>query len=175
MQERRLAIAAVVTVAVLATAAATFLLARQGTERASPTAPTGALASPAAGTTAPFTPAADGPTASPDPQPTTPSEPPVEIGQVLDAGNLDAELVILYNRAELVNMTGWTLADTRGDAFRFPDLTLFLGGEVRLRSTSGTSGPAVVYWGRTSPAWGSGDLLTLRDADGELVDTYVVP
>lgn len=175
MRARTIAIAAVACVAVLATAVATLLLARQGATQPSSPAPTGTLTSPAAGTSAGLAPTPTAAAAAPDSQTGPSGQPPVEIGQVLDAGNLDAELVIIYNRGELVNLSGWTLSDGEGVSFVFPDLTLFPGGEVRLRSASGASGPAVIYWGRMESAWGKGNPLTLRDAEGGTVDTYVVP
>jgi LysM repeat protein len=106
----------------------------------------------------------------------TPSGPPVvEIGQVLGAGNLPAEVVIVRNRGGLANLEGWMLSDAEGNAFTFPSLILFDGAEVRVHSEAGTSAPTDLYWGRTAPAWNSGELLTLRDAAGNVVNTYIVP
>jgi hypothetical protein len=44
-----------------------------------------------------------------------------------------------------------------------------------VHSPAGSSTPADLYWGRTSPAWSSGELITLRDAVGNTVSTYIVP
>lgn len=106
----------------------------------------------------------------------TPSGPPlVEIGQVLGSGDLAAEVVIARNRGGVVSLEGWTLADAQGNTFYFPSLVLFTGAEVRVRSTVGSSTPRDLYWGRANPAWNGGELITLRDAAGEVVDTYIVP
>lgn len=113
----------------------------------------------------------------PTPLPTlTPSGPPVvEIGQVLGVGSLPTEVAIVRNRGGLANLKGWTLSDAEGNTFTFPALTLFDEAEVRVHSEAGTSTPSDLYWGRTAPAWSSGELLTLRDAAGSIVDTYIVP
>lgn len=106
----------------------------------------------------------------------TPSGPPlVEIGQVLGSGDLAAEVVIARNRGGVVSLEGWTLADAQGNTFTFPSLVLFTGAEVRVRSTVGSSTPKDLYWGRANPAWNGGELITLRDAAGDVVDTYIVP
>lgn len=125
-------------------------------------------------------PLSGGPTPTPRPRlplPTSPpAEPPlVEMAGVVGAGDLAQETVRLRNRGGAVSLEGWSLADAGGDRFVFPRLVLFPGGEVTLHSGPGVSGPTDLYWNRTAPAWQSGELLTLRDAGGTIVDTYIVP
>lgn len=122
---------------------------------------------------------APSPTAAqpPTPLPTlTPSGPPlVEIGQVLGSGDVAAEVVVVRNRGGVVSLEKWTLSDVEGNIFTFPPLILFTDVDVRLHSTVGASTPKDLYWGRANPAWNGGELITLRDAAGEVVDTYIVP
>jgi hypothetical protein len=175
MRARRALVAAGTGTAVIAATVATILLARQGAGQATPLFSVTMSASPLPTGPASHSVSPGTPTAATTLHPTPSSQPPVDIAQVVGAGNLEAELLVIYNRGDLVDLTGWTLSDTEGDSFIFPDLTLFPDGEVRVRSVSGSSGPAVVYWGRTRPAWQSGDLITLRDAEGTKVDAYLVP
>jgi len=106
----------------------------------------------------------------------TPSGPPlVGIAQVLGSGNLAAEVVIIRNQGGAATLEGWTLSGAEGNTFTFPAITLFTDVQVRLHSTAGSSTPSDLYWGRTSPAWTGGALITLRDAAGNVVDTYIVP
>ncbi|MEA3342209.1 MAG: lamin tail domain-containing protein, partial [Chloroflexota bacterium] len=106
----------------------------------------------------------------------TPSGPPlVEIGQVLGSGDATAEVVVVRNQGGMVSLKGWTLADAEGNTFTFPALTLFTDAKVRVHSTAGVSTPSDLYWGRVNPAWSGGELITLRDAAGEIVDTYIAP
>lgn len=106
----------------------------------------------------------------------TPSGPPrVEIVGVLGAGDLARESVRIRNRGGIASLEGWTLSDAGGDRLSFPRLVLFPGGEITLHSGPGISTPTDLYWNRAAPAWQSGELLTLRDAEGAVVDTYVVP
>lgn len=126
----------------------------------------------------PSTPTPLPPTAPPTPiLPTsTPSGPPlVEIGGVLGAGDLAAEVVRVRNRGGTALLEGWTLSDAAGNLFTFPRLILFPGGEVAVHSGPGSSTPTHLYWGRAEAAWESGELIVLRDREGAVVDTYIVP
>ena len=111
------------------------------------------------------------------PAPTlTPSGPPLlEISQVQGPGNLAAEVVHVVNRGGATSLESWVLSDAQGSTFDFPAITLFTDGKVIVHSTVGTTTPSDLYWGRTSPAWQRGELMTLRDATGSIVDTYIVP
>ncbi len=136
--------------------------------------PVGGLAAPTAA--APFE---SSPIVTPlfTPLPTlTPSGPPlVEIGQVLGCGDLATEVVIVHNQGGVASLEGWTLSDVEGNTFTFPALTIFTGAQVRVHSTVGSNTPGDLYWGRTEPAWNGGELITLRDAAGNVVHTYIVP
>ncbi|MFQ6100179.1 MAG: LysM peptidoglycan-binding domain-containing protein [Anaerolineae bacterium] len=106
----------------------------------------------------------------------TPSGPPlVEIGQVLGSGDVAAEVVLVRNRGGATSLEGWTLSDAEGNTFIFPAITLFTDAQVRLHSAAGSATPSDLYWGRMAPAWSGGELITLRDAAGSVVDTYIVP
>jgi LysM repeat protein len=106
----------------------------------------------------------------------TPSGPSVvEIWQVLSPNMLATETVIVHNRGGLASLEKWTLSDAEGNTFIFPALTLFTDGKVRVHSAAGENTPSDLYWGRASPAWHSGELMTLHDAGGNMVDTYIVP
>lgn len=113
------------------------------------------------------------PTAPPTPTPTGP--PLVEIWQVLGSGDLMAEVVIVGNRGGVVSLEGWTLSDAEGNAYTFPALTIFTDAEVRVYSGMGDDTPRDLYWSLNAPAWNGGELITLRDATGSAVDTYIVP
>jgi LysM repeat protein len=106
----------------------------------------------------------------------TPSGPPVvEIWQVLSPNMLATETVIVRNRGGLASLERWTLSEAEGNTFIFPALTLFTDGAVRVHSAAGENTPSDLYWGRAAPAWHSGELMTLNNAEGNMVDTYIVP
>jgi LysM repeat protein len=106
----------------------------------------------------------------------TPSGPPlVEISETVRAGNLEAEVVVLRNEGGAVNLEGWTLSSGTAETFVLPALTLFTEGEITVHSAAGDDTPRDLYWGRAEPAWQTGELVALRDAEGNIVDTYVIP
>lgn len=113
--------------------------------------------------------------ATPLPTPTSAGPPIVEIVGVEGAGTLATEAVRVRNSGGAALLEGWSLSDLAGNRFTFPRLTLFTGGEVTIHSAAGTSTPTHLYWGRSEPAWERGELITLRDRDGAVVDTTVVP
>jgi LysM repeat protein len=140
--------------------------------------PAGPLPTPTAGSSAEAPPEpSPAATALPTPLPTlTPSGPPlVEIAQVLGSGDLPAEVVVVRNRGGAITLEEWTLSDTEGHTFTFPAIALFADVHVRVHSAAGSSTPTDLYWGRLTPAWTGGTLITLRDAAGNVVDTYIVP
>ena len=142
------------------------------------------LVIPVEGVPAPITLTAPAVTSEPSPTlaplpvlPTlTPSGPPlVEIGQVLGSGDLENEVVVVRNRGGAASLEKWTISDAEGNTFTFPSFVLFGGAQVHVHSTGGNSTPWDLYWGRVNPAWNGGELISLRDAAGEVVDTYIVP
>jgi murein DD-endopeptidase MepM/ murein hydrolase activator NlpD len=112
---------------------------------------------------------------TPPPTPTSAGPPLVEIVDVAGASNLVEEVVVIRNRGGATSLEGWTLSDGQGASFLFPAVIIYTDAEVRLHSRSGTHGPSDLYWGLVEPAWNGGELLTLRDDQDNVVDTYIVP
>jgi len=109
--------------------------------------------------------------------PTLPPSGPVriEITDVAGVGNLAAERVVLENRGAMVSLEGWMLSTASGEAFVFPALTIFPDATVRVHTVHGEDTPRDLFWGRVEPAWQPGALVTLRNAEGDIVDTHIVP
>jgi LysM repeat protein len=106
----------------------------------------------------------------------TPSGPPeVVIAGVLGAADRSMERVRVRNEGGAASLEGWTLSSASGSSFTFPRLVLFSGGEVTVHTGPGQTQIPDLYWGRNEPAWISGELLVLKDREGDIVDTYIVP
>jgi LysM repeat protein len=106
----------------------------------------------------------------------TVSGPPlVEIAQVAGAGELASEVAVVRNLGGAVDLEKWTLSDAEDNTFVFPMITLFADAQMRIHSTPGRSTPSDLYWGRDTTAWDSGELISLSDSAGNVVDTYIVP
>jgi competence protein ComEC len=90
-----------------------------------------------------------------------------------DTKNLNGEWVRLSNRGDdAVLLTSWTLADkSSAEPYRFPAILLLPGNSVTVYTGSGVLNDTALFMGRTMPIWGnSGDLATLRDGGGNIID-----
>lgn len=97
-----------------------------------------------------------------------------------DAANNDPNdetVVIINGSSAALDMTGWTLRDTRGHVYTFGAFTLPLDGQVTLYAGKGTDSATKRYWGqRTGVLDNSGpETLSLRDPSGMLIDSYPYP
>lgn len=116
-------------------------------------------------------------TAAPPVLPTS-GELQVEIGEILGAGDVALERVIVANMGErLADMQGWTLSDAGGNVYTFANFRLWNGGSAIVHTRIGEDGnpPANFYWGKLEALWAPGEVATLKDREGQVIDTYTVP
>jgi LysM repeat protein len=121
----------------------------------------------------------EGPTLTPTPSLTptvtlapTAASAQVEIQEVIGAGDITSEAVILYNRGATVDLTGWTLRDLDGNVYTFPEGRLFNDSIIEVRTQVGQNTPVLKFWGLTRAVWGDiGDVMTLTDARGNVQAT----
>ncbi|RME42458.1 MAG: lamin tail domain-containing protein, partial [Caldilineae bacterium] len=99
----------------------------------------------------------------------------VEITNVLGYGELEREMVVLYNRGPGVNLSGWMLTGSPVGDYTFPNLFLWNGGSVRVHTADGANTPTDLYWGATEPHWFSGNTVVLKNARGEVLSRYRIP
>jgi LysM repeat protein len=101
----------------------------------------------------------------------------VEISEILGVGELEQEQVVIVNVGdEVADMAGWTLSGADGDTYQFGGYRLWPGGSVMVHSRAGQDGQPLssLFWGRSEPAWAAGEVVALRNAEGEVLTTYVV-
>jgi LysM repeat protein len=98
----------------------------------------------------------------------------VTIVQVVAAGDVTREGVEIRNQGGLVDLQGWTLADSEGNTFTFPDYRLFSNAGVTIFSRVGEDTPVALFWGETRAVWQAGDVVTLANAAGEVQSTLRV-
>ncbi len=100
-----------------------------------------------------------------------------EITAVNNAGDVATEQVVIANiGTEAVDLSNWSISDDLGDTYTFPYLLLFGGGAaVTLNSTTGLDAGLTFYWDRDTPAWESGNVLILRNPEGEISAEFTVP
>jgi hypothetical protein len=96
----------------------------------------------------------------------------VQIVRVIGAGDITSEGVEIRNTGGVVDLTGWTLEDSEGNVFTFPEQRLFTNGLVTVYTRRGTNTPIALYWGRSAAVWGEpGDSVTLANASGAVQAT----
>ena len=120
--------------------------------------------------------AEDGDRATIDPQitlPPTAIDSQIEIIQVLGAGDIDEEGIQIRNKGGVIDLTGWTLEDGKGNVFIFPEQRLFTNGLLTVFTRRGTNTPISLYWGRSEAILDNeNDFVILSDQDGEVQATY---
>ncbi|MGI8690424.1 MAG: lamin tail domain-containing protein, partial [Thermomicrobiales bacterium] len=89
----------------------------------------------------------------------------------------DETVVIVNGSSTPLDMTGWTLRDTRGHRYTFGAFALPIDGQVTLYSGKGTDSATKRYWGQLSGVLDNTgpETLTLRDSSGLLIDSYPYP
>jgi LysM repeat protein len=101
----------------------------------------------------------------------------VEITEVVAAGQAEEEQVVISNVGEQVaDLQGWTLSDGQGNTYTFPNFRLWRDGSVTVHTRRGEDGSPVssLYWGKLVAIWFPGKVVTLKDADDNLVSSYTV-
>jgi hypothetical protein len=113
----------------------------------------------------------------PMPQPTAPNLGlQMEIVEITGMGDITREQVVIRNNGNIVDMSGWTLSDGQGNIFTFPnDRRLFSGASVTLNTRVGTDTPTTFFWGQDVSVFESGDVVTLKNQNGEVVVSLILP
>lgn len=100
----------------------------------------------------------------------------IQIVNVTGAGDLQIEEAVIRNYGNTLDLSGWSLSDADGNIFTFPEGRLiFSNAALSIVSRDGQDSPIIIHWGVDSAIYESGETLTLRDADGNLISTYQVP
>ena len=93
------------------------------------------------------------------------------------AGDVTQERLVITNHGDqLADMQGWTLSDTEGNTYTFPNFRLWGGGNVTVYTRIGQDGspPSNFYWGKLEAVWSVGETATLKNTANEVIATYVV-
>lgn len=140
------------------------------------TIPVGGIPTPTAAA-----PEAEEVAALPSPIPTEPAaasgEGRIELVGIVDPGMLETEAIQIINGGTSEqSIEGWTIRDEDRNVYTFGRVVIFgEGAGVLVHTRTGSDTATDLFWGLTEPLWRSGETLTLWNAGGEVVATYVVP
>ena len=99
-----------------------------------------------------------------------------DIVSVSGVGALASEAVIIQNNSDTaLVLTGWTLKDSQGSTYTFPQVTLYPAGTVQVHTGSGTDTASDLYWQLSASVWKSGNLVALYDTQNIARAFYRIP
>ncbi len=99
--------------------------------------------------------------------------PAVKVG-ITKVNTADDKYVQVTNQAVgSWNLMGWTLASAGNTTFTFPELTLEEESFVRVHEGEGADSKSDIYSNSSNPLW-IDNLVSLQDADGNIISTYDV-
>lgn len=116
--------------------------------------------------------------ASPIPtEPLAQGEVVIEILEVIGVGQLTEEAVQIVNSGSSpVALRDWQLVDQDEYVYTFGQVTLFGDGAgILVHTEAGQDNSTDLHWGLEEPIWESGEVVTLRDAEGETRVTFDIP
>lgn len=124
--------------------------------------------------------ATDEPTPTPTVRPTLTLPPTAENAQVIivdvvNAGDVTAEHLVIQNTGNTVDMNGWTLSDSEENTYEFANMIVFSGASITLNTRAGANTPIVLFWGQDDAVWQPGDVATLRDENGQVQSIFRIP
>jgi hypothetical protein len=100
----------------------------------------------------------------------------VEIVDVIGAGDITAEGVVIQNTGNTVDISGWMLSDGDGNTYIFPEnRRLFSGAGITVNTRVGENTPILFFWGRDTAVFGAGDIIVLTDRDGNVQANIRLP
>jgi LysM repeat protein len=121
----------------------------------------------------------DTPTITPTPIPTSTPPPFAEINvvvsEIIGAGDLTRETLVILNKGAGVSLKNWKLEGSSLGLFIFPDIFLFSGGSIRIHTAAGENTPSDLYLNQGEAAWRSGTRIILTDASNNQVTSLVAP
>jgi LysM repeat protein len=99
----------------------------------------------------------------------------VVISEVVGAGELAQETLIILNQGTGTSLLNWKLTGSSLGNFVFPDIFLFSGGSIRVHTVVGQNTPSDLYLGQGETAWPSGTDISLVNENGTEVSSFTVP
>ncbi|MBX3085197.1 MAG: lamin tail domain-containing protein [Anaerolineae bacterium] len=92
----------------------------------------------------------------------------LEIMGIVGAGDITSEgIEIRNNSADVINIENWTLTDSNGNTFTFPNYQMFSGRRVIVYTRAGNNTPFALFWGLSSAIWTDANShVVIKDTDG---------
>jgi WD40 repeat protein len=92
----------------------------------------------------------------------------VEIVSIEPSGSWVHEMVEIRNRTNMsIDLTDWTLEDSQGNVFVFPETHIEPNDAIRIYTRNGSNSRNELFWNTMKAIWGElGETATLKTAEG---------
>jgi LysM repeat protein len=107
--------------------------------------------------------------------PPTAANAQVEIVEVVGIGDVTAEGVVIRNVGNTIDVKNWTLTDSNGNTYQFAERRLFSNASITVFSRVGSDTAIALFRNSGAGLFKPGDVVTLRNARGEVQSTYRIP
>lgn len=99
----------------------------------------------------------------------------VSITDVVGAGDLAQETMVILNQGAGVSLKDWKLEGSPLGVITFPDIFLFSGGSIRIHTVAGVNTPTDLYLNQGEAAWPPGTTIILSNASNAEIVRFKVP
>ncbi|MFN8457709.1 MAG: lamin tail domain-containing protein [Anaerolineae bacterium] len=99
----------------------------------------------------------------------------VSITDVVGAGDLAQETMVILNQGAGVSLKDWKLEGSPLGVITFPDIILFSGGSIRIHTVAGVNTPTDLYLNQGEAAWPPGTSIILSNATNAEIARFKVP
>jgi LysM repeat protein len=98
----------------------------------------------------------------------------IEITQIISPGDITQEGIEIRNiSGSVIEIGGWTLSDSKGNTYTFPDYQMFEGRRVVVYTRGGVSTPLALFWGLPRAIWGDpNEVAVILDTEGRVQARY---
>jgi LysM repeat protein len=126
------------------------------------------------------------PTLSPTPRAPTPTVLPtftpapfdeinVVVSEIIGAGDLFQETLVILNQGAGASLKDWKLEGSPLGVVTFPDIFLFSGGSIRIHTVAGENTASDLYLNQGEAAWPPGTTIILSNASNAEISRFTVP
>lgn len=99
----------------------------------------------------------------------------VVVSEVIGAGDLFQETLVILNQGAGTSLKNWKLEGSPLGVVTFPDIFLFSGGSIRIHTVAGENTASDLYLNQGEAAWPPGTTIILSNANNAEISRFTVP
>ncbi|MCK6627821.1 MAG: LysM peptidoglycan-binding domain-containing protein [Anaerolineae bacterium] len=99
----------------------------------------------------------------------------VVVSEIIGAGDLFQETLVILNQGAGTSLKNWKLEGSPLGVVTFPDIFLFSGGSIRIHTIAGENTASDLYLNQGEAAWPPGTTIILSNASNAEISRFTVP